>query len=128
MVFSFATAQGCRYLRGHPPFEPRWSNKKAVRVGFLTGRGHQSTDIANHLNDGTTAGVIRRVWDWAGLQDFGKHRNAIYVPVRLTAYERKVLSRLAAARGLTLEEWMRNVTVNAGIPDDLYASIVEVDE
>jgi hypothetical protein len=114
--------------KGHPPFEPKWSNKKGVRVGFLAGRGHQSTDIATFLNDGTTPDTIRRVWNWAGLQDFGKHRNATYVPVRLSAYERRVLSQLAAKRGLSLEEWMRNVAINAGIPDDLYASIVEVAE
>jgi hypothetical protein len=99
-----------------------------MRVGFLTGRGHQATGVAEFLSDGTTADTIRRMGRYAGLEDFGKHRNAIYIPVRLTAYERKVISRLAQARGLSIEEWMRNVSVNASIPDDLYASIVEVDE
>lgn len=114
--------------KGHPEFPPKWGARKTMRVGFLTGRGHQATQIAGFLADETTADTIRRMGRYAGLEDFGKHRNAIYIPVRLTAYERKVISRLAAARGLSVEDWMRNVAVNAGIPDDLYASIVEVDE
>jgi hypothetical protein len=109
---------------GHPPFDPRWPNKKALRVGFLAGRGHQSVDIARFLSDGTSDATIRRACVWAGLQDFGKHRSATYVPVRLTAHELKLLSRLARARGLTIEEWIRQVAINAGIPDDLFASIV----
>lgn len=93
-------------------------------MGFLTGRGHQATDIANFLNDGTTGDTIRRVHRWAALEDFGKHRSAIYIPVRLTVYERRVLSALAQARGLTLEEWMRQISINAGIPADLFNAIV----
>lgn len=112
--------------KGHPPFEPRWGNRKAIRVGFLAGRGHQSPDIADYLNDGTSSNTVRRVLAWAGLQDFGKHRNATYVPVRLSVYERRVLGELAAKRGMALETWIRNVAVNAGIPQDIYASIVEV--
>lgn len=93
-------------------------------MGFLAGRGHQSSDIAGFLNDGTTDATIRAMWAWAALQDFGKHKAATYVPVRLTVYERQVLSRLAAARGLSLEEWMRQIVTNAGIPTDLFNAIV----
>ena len=114
--------------KGHPEFPPKWGTRKTLRIGFLMGRGHQATTIAEFLRDGTTAPTINRTSRYAGLEDFGKHRNAIYIPVRLSAYERKILSRLAAIRGLSIEEWIRNVAVNAGIPDDIYASIVDVED
>lgn len=114
--------------KAHPPFEPRWDNRKAMRIGFLAGRGHQSTDIARFIGDGTTDANIRSACNYAGLQEFGKHRSATYVPVRLSAHELKVLSRLAKSRGMSIEEWVRQVAVNAGIPDDLFASIVPGDE
>jgi len=120
----FCSLDGRPERLGHPPFEPKWTTKKSIRIGFLTGRGHQATDIARSLNDGTTGDTIRAVYRYADLEDFGRQRNAIYVPVPLTAYERQVLSKLALARGLMLEEWMRQVVTSAGIPDDLFSAIV----
>ena len=109
----------------HPPFDPRWPNTKAIKVGWLAGRGNQSTDIARYLADGTTAETIRTQLQRADLEKIGKDRNIIYVPIRLTAYERKMLGRLAQARGIPLEQWLRDVCVNAGIPNDLYDAVVD---
>lgn len=111
--------------KGAPAFEPRWPNLKAIKVGWLAGRGNQSTDIARYLADGTTAETIRTQLQRAELEQIGKDRNIVYVPVRLTAYERKVLGRVAEARGMSLEQWMRDIVVNAGIPNDLYDAVVD---
>lgn len=110
---------------GHPQFEARWPNIKAIKVGWLAGRGNQSPDIAQILNDGTTAETIRTQLQRAELERIGRNRNVIYIPVQLTAYERKVLGRLAQARGIPLEQWMRDIVVHAGIPEDLYNAVVD---
>jgi hypothetical protein len=110
-----------------PPYEPKWSNYKALQVGFLTGRGHQSPDIAAYLNDGTTPETIRTMWVRSNLELIGKNRNVVYVPVKLTAYERKVLGKLANVRQISLEEWMRRVVLSAGIPQDIYDAVVPED-
>lgn len=107
-----------------PPFGSRWPNTKAIKIGWLAGRGNQSPDIAKILNDGTSAETIRTQIQRAGLELIGRNRSAVYVPVKLSVYERGVLGRLAAARNLTLEEWMRQVVVNAGMPEDLFNAIV----
>ncbi|KQU96456.1 hypothetical protein [Devosia sp. Root105] len=111
--------------KGAPQFEPRWPNLKAIKVGWLAGRGNQSTDIARYLADGTSAETIRTQLQRAELDLIGKDRNIVYVPVRLTAYERKMLGRVAEARGMSLEQWMRDIVVNAGIPNDLYDAVVD---
>ena len=110
---------------GAPPFEPRWPNLKAIRVGWLAGRGNQSPDIAKILNDGTTPETIRTQLQRAELENIGKGRNVVYVPVRLTSYERAVLGRLAKKRGIPLEQWLRDVCVAAGIPNDIYDAVVD---
>ena len=111
--------------KAHPQFEPRWPNTKAIKVGWLAGRGNQSPDIARILADGTSADVVRLMLQRAELQAIGRGRNVVYVPVRLSRYERTVLGRLAQARGISLEEWMRRIVVNAGIPQDLYDAVVD---
>lgn len=110
-----------------PPYEPKWSNYKALQVGFLTGRGHQSPEIASFLNDGTSAETIRTMWARSSLELIGKHRNVVYVPVKLTAYERKVLGKLAIARQISLEEWMRRVVLSTAIPQDIFDAVVPED-
>jgi hypothetical protein len=110
-----------------PPFEPKWPNQKALQVGYLTGRGHQSTDIAAFLNDGTSPETIRTMWQKSNLELIGKNRNVIYVPVKLTSYERKVLGKLANVRQISVEEWMRRVVLSTAIPQDLFEAVVPED-
>ena len=114
--------------KGAPQFEPRWPNTKAIRVGWLAGRGNQSPNIAAILNDGTTEETIRTQLQRSKLELIGRNRNVVYVPVKLTSYERGQLGKRAAARGLAIEEWLRQVAVNAGIPQDLFDAIVPGDE
>lgn len=111
-----------------PPFEPRWPTIKAIRVGWLFGRGTGSAAIARVLNDGTSPESVRTQLQRAQLEEMGENKNVVYVPVRLTKYERKVLSRRAEDRKIDLAEWMRRIVVHAGIREDLYDAVVDGDE
>lgn len=106
------------------PFETTWSNRKALQVGFLTGRGHQSHEIADILADGTTSHTIRKQWYRAKLGKLGKKRNEVEVRIVLTSYQRKALGILASALGIPAEEWLRRI-VAAAIKDDMYNAIVD---
>lgn len=108
-------------------FLPRWSNRKALRVGYLTGRGMQSHEIAAALADGTTAATIRRMWYLARLEKVGRNRNTVPVAIELTSYQRKALGILASAMNLTAEEWLRRIAA-AAIKDDMYNAIVDETE
>jgi len=113
---------------GHPQFEPRWPNTKAIKVGWLAGRGNQSPDIARILADGTTEETIRTMLQRAELERVGRNRNVVYVPIGFSTYERAALGKRAAAHGITFDDWVRRVAVSAGIPQDIYAAIVPEDE
>lgn len=112
---------------GAPTFEPRWPNAKAIKIGWLAGRGNGSGAIARILNDGTSPESVRTALQRAELERVTENKSVVYVPVRLTTFERTQLTKRAEARGIELGEWMRRVAVNAGIPDDLYNAIVEAD-
>jgi hypothetical protein len=107
-----------------PEFPPKWSNRKALRVGYLLGKGRQATDIASLLGDGTTGGTVRQMRRYAKLKDFDKSRGAIHVAVRLSSYQLREISRAALKRGLSVEEWIRQVAVSAAIPEDIFHAIV----
>ena len=113
--------------KGAPQFEPRWPNTKAIKVGWLAGRGNQSPDIAAILNDGTSPETIRTQLQRSQLENIGRNRNVVWVPIGFSVYERAVLGKRAAARHLTLEQWVRLVAVNAGIPEDIFEAIVPGD-
>lgn len=106
------------------PFETTWDTRKAIRVGFLTGRGHQSHEIAEALADGTTSHTIRRMWSRAKLGKIGKERNEVEIRIVLTSYQRKALGILASAMNLSAEEWLRRIAA-AAIKDDMYNAIVD---
>lgn len=106
---------------GAKQFAARWPNEKAIKVGYLHGRGNSSPAIASKLKDGTTAATIRTQLQRAGLTDGSR---IFRVSVVLSSYQRTQLTARAAARGMDLEEWMRLVVINAGIPDDLFDAVV----
>lgn len=110
---------------GHPEFGPRWPNSKAVKVGYLAGRGNSSPAIAKILGDGTTEESIRTQLQRAELEAIGANKSMFYVPVKLTAYERTQITKRATARGISLDEWMRRVVVAAGVAEDLYDAVVD---
>jgi len=112
------------YRLGMPfsPFKPKWSNSKALRIGYLTGLGRTARAIAEELADGTTPESIRGQWRRHGIVD--RRRDGVDIRVRLSSYELKALGQAAEARGLDPEEWVRRVA-SAAIRDDLFDAVVD---
>lgn len=107
---------------GGPPFEPRWSNTKALTIGFMAGQGYSTPQIARALNDGTIYETIGALLRRAGIRrKQGKH---IALPVQLQQHEFALLQQRAAAEGLAPDEWLRK-TASAAIRDDLFRAIVD---
>ena len=102
----------------------RRTNAWAANVGYLTGRGFQSPEIASVLHDGTSSDTVRRMWKLWGLARLGKAARAVHVPVRLSAHERRVLAQRASRKGISAEEWLRRLAVCA-IADDLYNAVTD---
>jgi hypothetical protein len=107
-----------------PAFPPKWSNRKALRVGYLLGRGMQSKEIAAQLGENTSAETVRRMWYFADLERVGRKRNVVPMEINLTTYERKALGILASKRGIAPAEWLRQIAA-AAIRDDLFAAVVD---
>lgn len=112
-------------FRGPRLFPERWTNSKAGIVGFMTGQGRTSTDIIDHLNDGTNAATVRALWKKWGLPiDKTGGRRRGNVPVSLTIQQRKILGKRAKLIGITPEEYLRRIATCA-IEDDLYAAVTD---
>ena len=106
---------------GAPEFEPRWTNRKALRIGWLAGQGYTSTAIAAELADGTTAGTIRPQFHRAGIS----LKAPRLVPVGMTVQELRLLNQRAVEVGLAPADWLKRIAV-AAARDDLYGAIVDV--
>jgi hypothetical protein len=112
-------------FRGQGLFAPRWTAAKAAMVGYWTGRGYSSPEIAELLADGTVSSSIRGIWlKW----DLGKYglpavanRGSI-VPVELTLGERQRLERRAKRLKITPAEWLERV-IGCAIDDDMFGAI-----
>lgn len=106
------------------PVLQRWSMEKGALVGFLTGMGYTSGEIAKRLADGTISASIRAQWQhWElPIDEVGgsTHRR---VALNLNSNERAKLARQANKRGLTPEEHLRRISACA-IRDDLYEAVV----
>lgn len=110
--------------RGGIQYVEKWTNAKAGLIGYYTGLGRTSAQIADVLHDGTSEHTIRRMWAKWGLPlEFTGGRSVAPVPVRLDANIRGRLGRIAIEQHLAPEEWLRRVAL-ASIRDDLYAAIV----
>ncbi|WP_378948053.1 hypothetical protein [Mesorhizobium sp. ANAO-SY3R2] len=94
-------------------------------VGFMTGQGRTSTDIVEHLNDGTDSATVRALWKKWGLPiDKTGGRRRGNVPVSLTIHQRKILAKRAKQVGVTPEEYLRRIA-SCAIEDDLYAAVTD---
>ncbi|RWM29782.1 hypothetical protein [Mesorhizobium sp.] len=106
------------------PVVQRWTMEKGALVGFLTGMGYTSGEIARRLADGTISSSIRAQWQhWElAIDEVGDstHRK-IFLDLKF--HERAKLARQAKKRGLTPQEYLRRISVCA-IRDDLYEAIV----
>lgn len=98
-----------------------------LRVGGMLCLGWQSTYIADKLDDGTSPDMIRRLRRYGRLGELTGRpatRGGTHSRLPLTQRQAKRLAKLAAARGLTPEEWLRQVAV-AAIHDDLFEAVVD---
>lgn len=104
-------------------FAERWDKAKSFIVGFQTGRGASSAEIADILADGTRSFSVRAVWRRWHLEALVGHRGTDNCSVVLVDGEtRRQVTKLAAAQGITPDEWVRRVCICA-IEDDLYRAI-----
>lgn len=104
----------------HPKMlQERWTREQAALAGFLHGQHHNSVDIARAIGPdivpATVRALIARRWK---LPKVG-----LGTVIELPPHSRKKLERLAAARGITPEAYLRRI-VMAAIKDDLFAAIV----
>lgn len=108
-------------------FVERWTNTKAFLIGFLTGRGYSSEQIADQLGDGTSSATIRTMW--AKWQVKGvRQTDEVAVMVPMTAMARAHLYARAAQNNLSIEEYSRRLLICASMPRDLYSAIVPEDQ
>ncbi|AWC22222.1 hypothetical protein CO731_01678 [Aminobacter sp. MSH1] len=106
-------------------FAEKWTNAKAGLIGFMTGQGRTSTDIVEHLNDGTDSATVRALWKKWGLPiDKTGGRRRGHVPVSLTVQQRMILTKRAKGVGIQPEEYLRRIA-SCAIEDDLYAAVTD---
>lgn len=101
---------------------PKWSNEKAAKVGFMLGQGFTAPAIARLLNDGTTADAVKRMRRYWGLADSSEGCNFIEVRIPLNAERRADLSEQAQALGISPSEFVRRVLICV-LDDDLYSAV-----
>ncbi|MEX2552591.1 MAG: hypothetical protein WD627_06285 [Actinomycetota bacterium] len=104
--------------RGGIQFVDKRSNAWAGRLGYLTGLGRSSDQIAEELGDGLHPAFVRTCWGRWGIRPA-----EIHAVVPLTRLERVTLLWRAEKLGLTPEEWLRQVA-SVAIRDGLYEAIV----
>ena len=110
--------------RGDGLFVERWSNAKAGLVGYYTGLGRSSPQIAAILNDGTSDSTIRTLWgEWGLPLRMSRGKRLASIPIVLSVDVRVKLERRAKRMQIAPEEWLRRIAV-AAIEDDLYRAIV----
>lgn len=113
--------------RGGVSFVERWSNRVAFLVGFLTGRGYSAPQIADVLDDGTSAGTITKMWEYWRV-DGVRDSDDVAIRVPLTSMQRAHLFARAQQRGLSIEEYSRRMLVCGSMPVDRYGEIVRADQ
>lgn len=114
-----------RRTKGGSLILEKWTNAKSGYVGYLTGRGHTSIEIARILADGTIPETIRGVWRRWGLprtETNGLRCVILQIPLRPT--QRGRIATRARAVGITPEEWAWRVLICAA-SGDLYAAITD---
>ncbi|WP_041594772.1 hypothetical protein [Brucella microti] len=104
----------------------KWSTKKVGQIGFWTGRGRSSREIAEILGDGTHPATIRAVWYRWALPRRSKAQKAVYVTIPMSYAQRHRINKRAMRLGLAPERFILDVAYRAA-QDDLYHAIVDGD-
>lgn len=102
-----------------------WSNAKCALVGYLTGRGYTSGEIARILHDGTSKDTVRGQWRrWSlPLPEVAGQRVSV-LPVALGRGPRHKLTKRARQVGIAPDEFLRRIIVCV-LDDDLYQAVVD---
>ena len=106
------------------PKRKRWSQSKAAHVGFWTGKGRSSREIAEILADGPTGHTIRRQWYNWRLPSHGRAQKLVFFNVPMSYHDRRVINRRAKKIGIPPEEFIRRVSLCAAM-DDLYQAVTD---
>ncbi|HTN61822.1 MAG TPA: hypothetical protein VL147_09730 [Devosia sp.] len=102
---------------------PRRSNLWAVRLGFHLGQGYSSTDVARMLMDGTSPATVRGQARRAGILPEVSFEAVL--PIHLPSWQRDIIARHAAERGLSPAEIIGHVLESALVFDDLYDAVTD---
>jgi hypothetical protein len=89
------------------------------KLGYLTGLGRSAVNIAESMGDGIHPSYVRTLWRRWGLETAEAR---CLVP--LTTAERCTLAWRAEKRGMTPEEWLRQIAA-AAIREGLFDAIVD---
>lgn len=104
-------------------FRPQHSNKWAMMIGFLHGRGVGSTDIAAKLADGTHPATVRGVIKKAGL--LPEKPRQVVVPLEMQSWQRDAVAAKAAELGIDMDALIMRVVESAIVLDDLYDAVTD---
>lgn len=108
-------------------FIERWTNRTAFLVGFLSGRGYSAPQIADVLDDGTSAGTVTKMWQYWNV-DGVRPTDDVAIMVPLTSMQRSHLYARAKQHGLSIEEYSRRMLVCGSMPVDRYSDLVRPDQ
>lgn len=100
----------------------KWSNAKSALIGFLIGRGYMTTEICEHLNDGTHAESIRSMIKKWGLP---VKRHSPFVPVHITPATKRKIAEYSKVRDMEPGEYCRKILTAAVKDSDMYDAIVD---
>jgi hypothetical protein len=104
-------------------FQSRHSNRWAMRMGFMLGRGMASTDIAKALADGTHPATVRGLAKKAGL--LPEVPRQVVVPIAMASWQRDALAAKAAELGVETGVLALRILESAVVLDDLYGAVTD---
>ena len=112
---------------GHPLFVEKWSNRRAFRIGLMTGQGMTAPAIARALGDGVPPNLITAMLsEWGHKLDGDRHTHGP-VKVMLSAKHRTMLADEAMRRGIDMPELCRRLLVQiAQDGDTLFPAILDL--
>lgn len=104
----------------------KWTAKKIGQIGFWTGKGRSSREIAEILGDGTDPATIRAVWYRWALPRRSRAQKAVFVTLPMSYAQRHRINARAKRLNMLPEKFILDVADRAA-KDDLYRAIVDGD-
>jgi len=104
----------------------KWTARKIGQIGFWTGRGRSSREIAEILDDGTDPATIRAVWYRWHLPRRSRAQKAVYVTIPMSYEQRHRINKRAKRLNIPPEKFILDTAYHAA-KGDLYRAIVDGD-